>query len=165
MDCLVVGAELECDPEEEEVLVGADHAGPLVEVGVREARAVDAHVGDSRRVGDEEGGLDGVAGARGGFGSGGAGAVSGSRRTRSGEAVAASGHGRGGEEVMYRRETGPTAGKRGQQTGSGAGSLLRERKNKGDTGKFPDLSKETAMWQKSRPKSIKLGQNDVLDFF
>ena len=56
--------------------MGADYAGPLREVGLLDARAVDANAGDTRRVGGAEGGLDGVAGPRDGFGGGGVGAVS-----------------------------------------------------------------------------------------
>lgn len=70
-----VGGGFEGDGEEEEVLLRADDAGPAGEVGLLEAGAVDAHVGDAERVGDADGDMDGVAGARGGLGGAGVGPV------------------------------------------------------------------------------------------
>ena len=62
---LGVGTESEDDGEQEEVLFGADDGGPAAEVGVLEARAVDADVGDTHRVGEADGDPDGVARALG----------------------------------------------------------------------------------------------------
>ena len=59
-DLLGVGAEDEDDREDEEVLLGADDGRPVGEVGVGEAWAVDADVGEGRRVGEADGELDGV---------------------------------------------------------------------------------------------------------
>lgn len=68
---LGVGAEDEDDREDEEVLLGADDGGPVGEVGVGEAGAVDADVGEAQRVGGADGDPDGVARAGGGLRGGG----------------------------------------------------------------------------------------------
>ena len=72
---LGVGTENEDDGEQEEVLLGADDGRPAVEVGVLEAGAVDADVGDAQRVGEADGDPDGVARAGGGIRGGGVGVV------------------------------------------------------------------------------------------
>ena len=72
---LGVGAEDEDDGEDEEVLLGADDGRPVGEVGVGEAWAVDADVGEAQRVGGADGDPEGVARAGGGLRGGGVGVV------------------------------------------------------------------------------------------
>ena len=55
------GGPVEWQVQEKELLLRADNAWLAGEVGVLEAGAVDAHVGERRRVREADGDLDGVA--------------------------------------------------------------------------------------------------------
>lgn len=61
------GAEGEGQAEEDEVFLSGDDLGHTFEILALESRAMDAEVGDGRRIGEVEGDPDGVAGARHGF--------------------------------------------------------------------------------------------------
>ena len=56
-----LGGPVERQVQEKELFLGANNAWLAGEVGVLEAGAVDAHVGERRRVREADGDLDGVA--------------------------------------------------------------------------------------------------------
>ena len=86
--------------QEKELLLGAGNVRLAGEVGVLEVRAVDADVGEGRRVGEADGDLDGVASARLSLGRGGVGTV---REVNPGVEEGPGGEAIGGVQLRYGR--------------------------------------------------------------